>query len=160
MNNNKKRGVCPIMLQQSRRTVAIIVTHCNAYHKMTLLQYVKATPGQTKEVVLANLSNNKCRLENKTIPGLLNTKHQGITLSSSSEIDMNSVCILGWIPEPLYSGTTASQDNLVVVLPSFVLCSLLSPCWSPPCCLAVAVLIYLALVLWLLYCPLRCYPCS
>ena len=59
VNNNKKGGVFPIMLQQFRRAVALTVTCGNAYHKMTRLHYVRATPRQAKEVVLANLSNNK-----------------------------------------------------------------------------------------------------
>ena len=59
VNHDKKGGAFPIMLQQFRRAVALTVTRGNAYHKMTRLHYLRATSRQAREVVLANMSDNK-----------------------------------------------------------------------------------------------------
>ena len=59
VNNDRKGGAFPIMLQQFRRAVGVAIVRGNAQHKLGRLHYVRATPEEAADACRANHSSNR-----------------------------------------------------------------------------------------------------
>ena len=59
VNNDRKGGAFPIMLQQFRRAVGVAIVRGNAQHKLSRLHYVRATPEEAAATCRANHSDNR-----------------------------------------------------------------------------------------------------